>query len=236
MAARANKGFTLVEVLIAAVIIAGIFSVVYGTYFAISSGIERVRAEQKLAQNAQDTLSLIARQIRCCYAEKNIETEDDDSTVKEENKDEDEIEYFNGSSGRHGRVLRFITTNSLTKSSPEKSEGLYDVTYSLDRNSGVLYASQKSFSGQMKRTGKNDWVQIADNIRSFKLTYFDGRTWTDKWFYKDTKRLPNAVRIRMQCVNKTGRTFAGSAVVNINCLDFSETETKTDKKTAANIR
>lgn len=223
-----RKGFTLIEVVIAAAIIVSIFSVLYGTYFAISESTKTVRAKQKLSQQATDTMTRLAKQIRCSYATDNA-NENKSASSKEKKDSENKIDYFYGNSDRLNDILHFITTNSILVLPPDSSEGLFDVTYKFNRNEGVLYVSQKRFAGPTKKIAKKQWTQIADNMQSIELEFFDGQKWSDKWAYRDTQKLPNAVKIEIALGSQNDRIYKCATVVNIYCGADYEKGTQPDK-------
>ena len=202
-AATYRKGFTLIEVVIAAAIILSIFSVLYGTYFSISGATKTVRAKQELSQQAADMMTRLARQIRCSYA----------TNTANENK----VDYFYGKSDSIGEVMYFITTNSFFVLPADASEGLFDVAYKFDRNEGVLYVSQRKFVGSTKKTARKEWVPIAENVKSFDVEFFDGQRWFDRWAYNDKQKLPSAVKIDIAFENQTNRIYKCSTSVNVYC-------------------
>lgn len=215
-AVRQRKGFTLVEVVIAATIIVSIFSIMYGTYFAISSSSKTVRAKQKLSQQARDTMTRMARQIRCSYASKTA-SENKTGSKDKKKSDSNRVDYFYGNDDHRDETLHFVTTNSFFVLPQDSSEGLFDVTYKFDRNDGILYVSQERFVGAVKKAVKKQWIPIAENIQLLEMEFFDGQLWSDKWSYKDKQRLPSAVKIEIVFENQAGQIYKCSTAVNLYC-------------------
>jgi len=214
--ATQRNGFTLIEVVIAAAIIVSIFSILYGTYFAVSESTKTVRAKQKLSQHTADMMTRLARQIRCSYAG-NTGNQTELAVDNKKKRDTKKIGYFYGNSDHLGEILHLITTNSFFVLTQDSSPGLLDVGYKLDRNEGVLYISQSRFTGSTKKTATKEWVPIADNVREIQLEFFDGAKWSSKWIYNQQKKLPSEVKIDIVFENQTGQTYECSTSVNICC-------------------
>jgi len=215
-----KSGFTLIEILVAAAIILSILSLVYGTYFTISKSTQAARAKLTLSQQALKLLPLLAQQIRCCYADT---ISDSAYTTKQVYEPKSKItqnnpDFFSSyTNNPNEKILHLITANKfgVPKNSPE---GLSDVTYRFDKSKGLLYLSQERFVGSAKNSIKGkSWQPIAENIESLEFTFFDGQQWLDKWIFKDSKKLPNAVKIDIAFRDKTDRIYRYCTVADIYC-------------------
>ena len=210
-----RSGFTLIEILVAAAIILSILSFVYGTYFTISKSTQATRAKLTISQQTLKVLTRLTRQIRCSYAD----TVSDSAYITEpvferkEKKTQNNPDFFSGYTDNPSEeILHLITTNKfgMPQNSPE---GLFDVTYRFDKSKGQLYLSQKRFVGTTKNTAeKKLWQPIAENVQSLKLAFFDGQKWSNKWTFKDRKKLPNAVKIDITFRDQTDRN------INFYCI------------------
>ena len=215
-----KSGFTLIEILVASAIILSILSFVYGTYFAISKSSQAAGDRLKLSQQALNVLNQFARQIRCSYADTvsvppRTTKPSSERKMKKAYKSPD---YFSGDTNSPSEeILRLVTTNKYTMTqNPE--QGLFEVIYRFDKRKGLLYLSQERFVATTKNKNKKRiWLEIAENIQSVDLAFFDGQQWLNKWTFKKKQELPNAVKINITFRDRNGRIYGYSTVAGIYC-------------------
>lgn len=193
----AKKGFTIIEVIVAIGIIALIFSMVYGSYFATLKSARICMARMNTAQQAGDIIDRMAGQIRGCYLA------DQDSTyvlVKTGLGREKLARVFDFFSGNNnlsgGQILHMVTSNPAFRFEPV-TEGLYEIIYKFEQATGELFISRRKFSGLTK-----DYVQpknfqsLSDNVSSVELEFFDGRNWYKSWSFTEKKTTTLCGKIR----------------------------------------
>ncbi len=230
----ARLGFTLVELLVAAALVAIILSMVYGSYFATSRSAEVCEANIALSQDTRKVLEQMARQIRCSFApasgnaadgawspaHASTLSPDRDKSLSEQRQlmPEDTTCYFHGDQdGLSGEILHLVTTHPIFWER-DSANGLFDVTYKFDRMRGRLSFSQQRFIGTTRGlVQERSWQPILTNVESIELTFFDGQRWLRKWDYKDKRRLPSAVRIGITCANDEYQQRAYSTAAHICC-------------------
>ncbi len=213
-----KKGFTLIEILVAAAIIVTIVSMVYGSYFATSKSAQVCKKRIALSQQGRELLGRMARQIRCSYVGsfKKSTPPAVKGSLKKEVTLENAISYFNGSSGEMGgEILYFITTNSILE---QKSPGLFEVTYKFDKSSGTLFLCQDRFIDAPESViEKKNWQPLAGNIESIELAFSDGRQWLNTWDFKEKKALPYAVKINLTFQDENQRQYSYGTTAYICC-------------------
>ena len=230
----ARMGFTLIELLVAVAMVAIILSMVYGSYFAASRSAQACEAKIALSQDTRKVLEQMARQIRCSFAPAPTNTTegvsssahastlspDQDESLFGERQlmPKDMTCYFHGNQdGPNGEILHLVTTHPISWER-DSANGLFDVTYQLDKIRGQLSFSQERFIGPRRRLAQDrNWQPILTNVDSVELTFFDGRRWLHKWDYKDKRELPSAVRIGITCANDEYQQRAYSTVAHICC-------------------
>ncbi|MDH4239463.1 MAG: prepilin-type N-terminal cleavage/methylation domain-containing protein, partial [Phycisphaerae bacterium] len=213
-----KKGFTLIEILVAVAIIVTIVSMVYGSYFATSKSAQACRKRIALSQQGRELLGRMARQIRCSYAGsfKKSTPPAPKGSLKNEETQENIINYFAGNSGQMGgEILYLVTTNgNLDKQAP----GLFEVTYKFDKNTGTLLLSQERFvDGPKSFIEHRNWQTLAENIESIELAFSDGRQWLNTWDFKEKKVLPYAVKINITCQDENYRQYSYGTTEYICC-------------------
>jgi len=230
MSRSSNKsGFTLVEILVAMAIIVTIVSMVYGSYFATSKSTQAYKSKMTLSQQGRKVLEQMARQIRCSYANKADKDTDQISIPQQEKADPaSKINYFDGNSDEpSGEILHLVTTNGFLMGQ-DPPEGLFEVTYKLDISRGLLFSSQRRFAAAPKSAvQEKKWRQIAEDIESLKLAFFDGQQWLDKWDFKDKEQLPCAVKINITWEDKNHRQYQYGTTAYICCRKNQGKETRT---------
>jgi len=229
MSSSSDKdGFTLVEILVAMAIIVTIVSMVYGSYFATSKSTQAYKSKMTLSQQGRKVLGQMARQIRCSYANKAEKDTHQVSIPQQGNTDPaSAINYFNGNSDEpSGEILHLVTTNGLSVGLAP-SDGLFEVTYKLDKSRGLLFSSQRRFAATTKSAvQKKKWQQIAEDIESLKLAFFDGQKWLDKWDFKDKRELPCAVKINITWEDENRRQYQYGTIAYICCRKNQGKETR----------
>ncbi len=223
-----KDGFTLVEILVAMAIIVTIVSMVYGSYFATSKSTQAYKSKITLSQQGRKVLGQMARKIRCSYANKADKNTYTVSIPQQGNTDPaSAINYFNGNSDEPGgEILHLVTTNGLSVGLAP-SDGLFEVTYKLDKSRGLLFSSQRRFAATTKSAvQKKKWQQIAEDIESLKLAFFDGQKWLDKWDFKDKRELPCAVKINITWEDENHRQYQYGTIAYICCRKNQGKETQ----------
>ncbi len=237
MSSSSDKdGFTLVEILLAMAIIVTIVSMVYGSYFATSKSTQAYKSRITLSQQGRKVLGQMARQIRCSYASKADKNTYPAPTPQQGKADPASvINYFNGNSDEpSGEILHLVTTNGFSVGLVP-SNGLFEVTYKLDKSRGLLFSSQRRFAATSKSVEqKKKWQQIAEDIESLKLAFFDGQKWLNKWDFKDKKQLPFAVKINITWEDENHRQYQYGTIAYICCRKNQGKETRSGTLVSAN--
>jgi prepilin-type N-terminal cleavage/methylation domain-containing protein len=223
-----RTGFTLIEILVAVTIIVTIVSMVYGSYFATAKSTDVYKAKMTLSGQTQRVLRQMARQIRCSYIGKTQEHSDSAGAISrgERKITEKPIIYFNCEpDARGGEILHLVTTNGLF-CQEGLADGLFDVTYKFDKNSGTLSLSQIRFVGTPGRfIEKRNWRPLLRNVECIELDFFDGQQWLPKWDFKQKKKLPYAVRIGITSKDKNYRQCHYGTIAHVGCSGSRGRET-----------
>ncbi len=187
-----NRGFTLIEVLLALSILAMVVTGIYAAFSTSSSnieGAERARDEGDMAR------SLIAR------------LSDDISNAFY--KDGLAGAVFYGRSHEvetGGQALRkdsvFMTTLTNWRRPDTKETDLWEVGYLFqekpDGSGHVMMRSEKrEFSKDAQPMEGGTEFEITDKVDELRLRYYDGANWSDDWDAKSSHRLPKAVEITL---------------------------------------
>ncbi len=237
MSSNSDKdGFTLVEILLAMAIIVTIVSMVFGSYFATSKSAQAYKSRITLSQQGRKVLGQMARQIRCSYASK-ADKNTYPAPIPQQGKADPAsvINYFKGNSDEpSGEILHLVTTSGFSVGLVP-SNGLFEITYKLDKSRGLLFSSQRRLAATSKSVEqKKKWQQIVEDIESLKLAFFDGQKWLNKWDFKDKKQLPFAVKINITWEDENHRQYQYGTIAYICCRKNQGKETRTGTLVSAN--
>jgi len=217
---RLRAGFTLIEILLAVTIIVSIVSMVYGSYFATAKSADVYKARMALSGRTRKVLDQMARQIRCSYIGEAIEdTELAGTDSGRTNKiRKSPVIYFSYEPDALGSgTLHLVTTNKLF-CDDEYANGLFDVAYKFDKNSGSLSLSQRRFVGTpQEHLEDRNWRELLVNVESVELDFFDGRQWCRKWDFERKKKLPVAVKIGITSKDENYRQCHYSTIAYVGC-------------------
>ncbi len=178
---KRQSGFTLIEVLIAAVITTGLLAVVYATWFGTVRSVERCATITDSGKSARKLLTAMTRQIRTSYPDWN-------KTDKDATNDQDE-----------SIIIKLVTTSGIGHD-PKFPNGPFEVEYKFDSQKATVFYRQRShMPGASSWSNDNRWIALADKIGAIELSYYDGQKWLTSWDSEKTKdaRIPHAVKINI---------------------------------------
>jgi general secretion pathway protein J len=195
------RGFTLVEVMIAVGITAGMALMTVGSLRGVDRARELVRAQQDAHSAARLALSRMAREVSMAFISDNFD----------HNQFRDRPTLF---VGREDELL-FTTFAHLRLHRDAKESDQAVVEYVVDddpdrRGEEALFRREKArLDDQPDRGGRKDLV--ADRVRALRLQYWDlkRKEWVREWSTRSTEHaneLPARVRIELEVGLADGRT------------------------------
>jgi general secretion pathway protein J len=195
-----QKGFTLIEILIAMSIVLIIFSVVYGTYFAATSSANRCNANITTTREARSLLAKISRQIRCAYVpiQSPKQTPASPPAINLITDVDEQVIFQADTKDRDGIILRMVTTAGIFHNRLSQ-HGPFQIAYRYDSNQDILFYTQQLIATRSEnRPQQYEWFPLAENVESIELSFFDGRNWLDHWNRREQNlQLPCAVKIEV---------------------------------------
>lgn len=180
MLQRKDKGFTLLEIVMAMGLSVFVLAIAYTTYFSINSAVEAASEGREAAETGPVLIDLIRKDLRGAASPA---SHDFIGNTTE------------GSEGEHSSSIEFVTTTSMDRN----SLGLNKVGYLLVALPGSEKAFVRRQSNDLKADlGKNGRAfELSRIITAFELSFYDGNSWADKWDSKVQNRLPLQVRIKI---------------------------------------
>lgn len=189
-AAGKPKGFTLLEVLIAVAIMAGIVTVIYASFATASRNVEQAEAKRDATDLARTLLTKMSNEISNAYY----------------NPLMIETFFYGKKSGTEPDAPRFdaiaFTTQTNWRKPNSKDIGVWEVGYrfeeTTEKNGNMLIRKEKReiSTDSAPLEGGADYT-LTGRIKSMRLRYFNGSEWTEDWDSRLSKSVPKAVEITL---------------------------------------
>ncbi len=197
---RQERGFTLLELLVAIAISALVLMVVYQTFNGIVDSAARLEEVADLDHMARVSLGIISRELRSAYwkpAGANL-----NSTL-----------IFSGTDGLAGGAasdeLVFTTFTPLVGLTGTVSPNLSVISYELEAAAEeeefyLMHSEDTNSLGQS--LSQEQRYELAEHVKGLNLRYYDGEDdeWMDEWDAGLENKLPNAVEIELYFKTSSG--------------------------------
>jgi general secretion pathway protein J len=195
---RRDKGFTLIEVLIAIAIMAMILVTLYSTFTLANRALFNVDQSLLKLQEARALVDTLKREIESTFYSKDISY----CVFKMDDRD------------FYGRQTSSLT---VTSSSP-LIKGLANINYTVEERNGILVIT-KSMVSALSQAAENNKMDLLEDIESFTLQAKYQNAWVKTWDSSLTNTTPDEVKIilTMRMKNREGD--------DKNALPFSIFET-----------
>jgi general secretion pathway protein J len=186
-----NKGFTLIELMVALVLLVILTGALYGTYFSVMSARERggVRIEER--RELSSTLDKLHNELSSIFFSKTNKrllfvVEDRDSF------------------GKPASVLAF-TFVTPPRVDPAPASDLTLVSYSVKENEKLLSLVREARDPYLDTKVKSFPYPVMDEIEGFLVECYDGGKWVKSWDTALINRLPDNIRVTVTM--KGGEVF-----------------------------
>ncbi|GFE59468.1 type II secretion system protein GspJ [Geobacter sp. AOG2] len=193
-----NKGFTLLEVLIAVVLLGILTAALYGSYFAVLKARERSAEGMEERRELGNTLDLLRREIDSALYTSS------DKRLKFVVEDRDSF----------GQPASNLEVTTLAPPAPlvdgRKESGVIDVQYRMEEKEDKhLILTRREQDVLLESTDVSAYPQM-ERISSFLVECSsDGSKWVKSWDTALNGRLPKWVRVTVQ-VEENGSLVAFS--------------------------
>ncbi len=228
---RGNKaGFTLMELVVGSTVMVGIIASAYLCLVSGNKGQRMVERRMAILQNARVALDLMARDLRAaCVLHEDASFLGMDRTRK--GPDGGEIESDN---------LDFATHNH-EPAGPGESDAC-EVSYFIDRNprtGGLCLFRRRDTTPDADPLSGGTREEIAEGVRGFRLEYFNGLHWYDRWGESPTSRETysnDPDRTTMNAGTDAAMETGLPEAVRISLALGSEEEERPGRRTGARVK
>jgi general secretion pathway protein J len=186
-----SKGFTLIEILIAVVLMGILAGALYGSYFTVLRARERAADGMEARRELGGTLDLIRREFAAATYSKT------DKRLRFVVEDRDNF-------GKPASTLEF-TTLTPPSAPGRKESGIIAVRYRMISKEGQQVLTRREQDVFFEAADAKGYPQM-ELIRSFLVECFDGTKWVRSWDSAAAlnNALPKMLRVTIQ-VEEDGR-------------------------------
>jgi general secretion pathway protein J len=189
-----SKGFTLLEVLIATAIMAGVVAVIYASFFTTSRNVEQAEQDRDTSDLVRTLVAKLSVDISNAYVQPgmNISAPVTGFLGKK-------VQPDTGNSAIRLDEL-YLTTLSNWRRPGTKETDLWEVGYYFKQKpDGSGYVMMRREKRELSKDvpfmeGGTEYA-MTDRVETLQLRYYSGSSWTDEW--PSTTQLPKAVEISL---------------------------------------
>ena len=182
-ATSSNKGFTLLEVLIALVLLAVLAAALYGSYFTVVRARDRASEGMEVRRELGSTLELLRREIASA-----VYNSSDKQRLRFVVEDRDNF----GKPASNLELTTLAPTGLLRKES-----GIISVKYQLLEKDKQWILTRREQDLFLSSDTTPVYPQM-EHINAFLVECYDGSKWIKSWDTALNGRLPPKVRIKIQ--------------------------------------
>jgi general secretion pathway protein J len=188
-ATSSNRGFTLIEILIAVVLLGILSAALYGSYFTVLSARERASEGMEARRELGSTLDLIRREFAAA------KFDGVDKRLRFIVEDRDNF-------GRPASSLE-LTTLIPSPGQGRKESGISAVRYLLVEKDKQFILTRREQDIFFESPDAKGYPQM-ERISSFLVECYDGSKWVRSWNTALNGKLPVMLRVTVQ-VDEDGR-------------------------------
>ena len=175
-----EKGFTLVEVLLAVSLIAMMATLVFGSLYMTTSAIEAARAKSIDEQIVRRTLSLMI----------------DELAVSESRATGPWMGINDQRDGQPADSVAFLTMGQFRGADSAKDTELVRIVYTREGDRLLRFSRRNLYSLTDESIEK---IELATKVKGFNVRYYDGKSqlWLDEWDSRGKPGAPKAILIEL---------------------------------------
>ena len=192
---RNNRGFTLIELMVALALLVILTGALYGTYFSVTAAREKGGARIETRRELSTTLGGLHSELASAY-------------VNKSNKLLHFVVEDRDSFGKPASLLEF-TCVAPPRLTPVPSSDLTLVRYAVREQEGVLTLTRESRDPYLDASVKTLPYPVMDVVEGFLVECYDGGKWVKSWDTALNGFLPKNVRVTVTL--KGGEVFTTTA-------------------------
>jgi general secretion pathway protein J len=179
-----NKGFTLLEVLIAVVLLGILSAALYGSYFGVLRARDRASAGMESRRELGATLDLIRREVSSTLFNRT------DKRLRFVVEDRDNF-------GSPASRLELTTLAPPGGQTTRSESGIVAVTYQIAEKNTQRSLTRQERDLVSEEVSTPAYPQM-EQIRAFQVECYDGSKWVKSWDTAINNTLPKSVRVTVE--------------------------------------
>lgn len=193
-----DKGFTVLEAVIALALAALIITVSYSAFFGIEGTIAKVNEERDVLETGRILLSTIKKDLR------GIAPASKYPLIITRTEREDSPAVYS---------MDFVGKSAIGHNPFGYSEIGYYLVFYEDNKTSFIRRESKFVDSDIKSGGH--YFELTDMVKSFTLSFYDGKAWTDTWDTRSGGLHPKQIRISLVLVDDKGisKTFEAEETI-----------------------
>jgi type II secretion system protein J len=190
-----RKGFTLLEVLIATAIMAGIMSVIYASFFTATRNVEQAEKARDESDLVRTLVSKLSSDIANAYVNVGMNP----LTIFYGKMVQSDTDSDRSGNATHYDELYLTTLTNWRKPGTPETD-LCEVAYYFKQkpdSSGyiMMRREKRQLSVAVPALEGGVEYELTDRVKSLQFLYYNGNVWSNEWATGTT--LPNAVQISL---------------------------------------
>ena len=175
-----EKGFTLIEILLAVSLIAMMATLVFGSLYVTISAMDAARAKSSDEQIVRRTLSLMI----------------DELAVSESRATGPWMGINDQRDGQPADSVAFLTMGQFRGADSAKDTELVRIVYTREGDRLLRFSRRNLYSLTDESIEK---VELATKVKGFNVRYYDGKSqlWLDEWDSRGKPGAPKAVLLEL---------------------------------------
>jgi general secretion pathway protein J len=175
-----ERGFTLVEVLLAVSLVAMMAKLVFGSLYVTTSAIDTARAKSADEQIVRRTFSLMT----------------DELSVSESRATAPWMGINGQWDGQPADSIAFLTMGQFRGADSAKDTELVRIVYTREGDRLLRFARRNLYSLTDESI---EQVELATKVKGFNVRYYDGKSqvWLDEWDSRGRPGTPKAILIEL---------------------------------------
>ena len=211
-----DKGFTLIEVLIAIFIGSIVLTILYTSFFQVMRAKERVEQELEIYHESRVVMSKMTKDIATAFERGNVTSESKDTS----------FQYFEGSKNGNFSTLKF-TSLSRTPTLGSRESDQTEISYFVEPiPDSELFALMRRDNPRIGTETGGTQFALSERVVGFTLTYIGSSELdlgtdniTTEWDSNNTLSLPDAVNINLIMRSPRGEDLEFNSLVVIPVMD-----------------
>jgi general secretion pathway protein J len=198
-----NRGFTLIEILIAVVLLGILSAALYGSYFTVLNARERASEGMEARRELGSTLDLIRREFAAAKFDA-VKFDGVDKRLRFIVEDRDNF-------GKPSSTLE-LTTMIPPSGEGRKESGISAVRYRLEENDKRFILTRREQDIFFESPDVKGYPQM-ERISDFLVECYDGSKWVRSWDTALNGKLPTRLRVTVH-VLEDGKPVEFSVLAN----------------------